>query len=94
MKHLTREERKTHTYIGNAEILKKHTDRRDWLVAQGEAAGFVVECSEAIPVSLSGDCGPEIWSITYYQEGILDRWDTNLRRRDLNKIFAEYKKTF
>lgn len=91
---LTREERKAHTYIGSAEILKKHTDRRDWLVAQAEAAGFVVECNEGFSISLSGDTSPELWCITIYEAGKLDRAATEARKADLRIIFAEYRRKF
>ena len=92
--HLTKEERKQHTYIGNAETLQKHTDRRDWLIEHGEAAGFVVTCTEAIPISLSGAAGPDLWSIDFYQAGVLDATETRARKMDLSKIFSEYRKKF
>lgn len=92
--YLTKEERKQHTYIGNAEVLQRHTDRRDWLIAQGEAAGFVVTCTEAIPISLSGAAGPDLWSIDYYQAGLIDEAEKRARKMDLSKIFAEYRRKF
>lgn len=91
---LSREERRQHTYIGTAEVRQERTDKRDWLIEQGEAAGFVVTCTEAIPISLSGAAGPDLWSITYYEKGILDKMQTQARKADLGKIFAEYRRKF
>lgn len=81
---MTREEKKACTYIGSAEIRKENTTRRDALVAAAKKAGFTVECTEAIPISLSCEPMPEIWTITVYKEGRLDRIDTQLARRDLS----------
>lgn len=92
--HLTKEERELYTYIGTAEVYVEQTDRRDWLIAQGEAAGFVVTCTEAIPISFSGAAGRTYWDITFYQAGILDREETRLRKMELSKIFTEYRRQF
>lgn len=88
---LTPEELKTHTFIGDAEMPLEHTDRRDWLIAQGEAAGFVVTCAEAIPIFFSGATGRPHWSINFYQAGKLDRMERDNRKKDLGKIFNEFR---
>ena len=90
---MTHEEKKQNTYIASAELLKHKVAQRDWLVRKGEEAGFLVDCTEAIPISFSGNSGPEIWSITYYAKGALSREERNARREVVNGIFREYKAT-
>lgn len=92
---LTREERKEHTYIESADLYIHETEGRDWLIEQGEKAGFVVTCAEAIDINpFAGTTSPEHWSITFYEKGKLDNWDAMIRRRDLAPIFVEYKAKF
>ena len=91
---LTREERKAHTYISTAELPLHETEGRDWLVAQGEAMGFVVTCTNAIPIGWNGQSGPEYWDITFYEKGNLDKDAAVARRIELNPIFREYKAKF
>lgn len=91
---LTNEERKAHTYISTAELPLHETEGRDWLVARGEAMGFVVTCTNAIPISLSGRAGQEYWDITFYEKGNLDKEAAVNRRIELNPLFREYKAKF
>lgn len=65
MKH---EER---TYIGSAEIRLDNIARRDALVKAAKGAGFLVECNEAISITLSGGSSPTYWAITVYAQGII-----------------------
>lgn len=59
------------TYIGSAEVRMENTGRRDRLVKAAQDAGFVVKCSEAFGVSLSGNVGPEHWYIRVLVPGDL-----------------------
>lgn len=70
---MKQEERRANTYVGSAEIRKENTTRRDNLVNAAKAAGFLVDCTEAISISLSGKSSPEYWAITVYAPGKLDR---------------------
>ena len=68
---MTNEERKENTYIGSAEIRFENTERRDRLVKAAEAAGFLVDFTEAIGISFSGANTPVYWAITVYAKGRL-----------------------
>ena len=61
------------TYIGCAEIRKENTTRRDALVKAAKEVGFIVDCSEAVNISLSGATSPVFWAITVKAKGSLDR---------------------
>lgn len=76
------------TYIGGAEIRMENVARRDKLVKAAENAGFIVKCSEAINISLSGASGPEHWAISVYAPGVLDKWDTKALREKLAASWA------